>query len=99
MDAAQKLKVWRGALTQAQSAKLLGISQPHYCDLERGRRRPGFSLMSRIKRLTGIPLDAWEASESHQNRATTSGPVDQASVGLGHGSGNPASGFQRGPSA
>ncbi len=47
-------------LTQHQAAKALGVSGNFIGLLERGERMPGLSFANLVKRITGIPQDAWD---------------------------------------
>ena len=41
-------------LTQVQMAQKLKTSQTYYCQLETGRKKPGFSMINRIARLLNL---------------------------------------------
>lgn len=53
------LHAWRDAqgLSQTQAARLVGISQPHWCELERGDKFASAAVARRIEELTGINKD------------------------------------------
>ena len=46
-------------LTQKQAAKLLNISQPHYCNIENGKRQQNmtYSMIKNMSNVFGVPLD------------------------------------------
>ncbi len=41
-------------LTQEQMAKKLSTSQTYYCQLETGRKKPGFTMVNRIAKLLNL---------------------------------------------
>lgn len=41
-------------LTQAQMAAKLKTSQSYYCELEKGRKKPGFTMVNRIAKLLKV---------------------------------------------
>ncbi len=56
---AEELKRLRHAhgMTQEAVAEHLGITQPTYCDYERGRKIPPLERLVRLSRLYGVPLE------------------------------------------
>lgn len=48
-------------MTQAQLAKLVGASQSHIADIERGRSQPSRRLIEKIAEMTtgAVPVTAW----------------------------------------
>jgi|HubBroStandDraft_6_1064221.scaffolds.fasta_scaffold643826_2 transcriptional regulator with XRE-family HTH domain len=61
MTAGERLKEWRGQRTQAEAAKLLGISQAALSDYESDRKTPDVVRARRIRDLTGgaVPFSSW----------------------------------------
>ena len=55
------LRAWRTGLrlTQAQAARMLGVSQAAWCDWEKAKKAPDIASGVRIESLTGIPVKAW----------------------------------------
>jgi predicted transcriptional regulator len=53
------LKTWRRTLrlNQREAALLLGISQTHYCRLERGVYAPKRDVLKRLMAKTGVPIE------------------------------------------
>lgn len=63
-----QFKDWmrRRGFTQADAARYLGFTQPQitqWLAAGTGRRNPGLDTAIKIERLTGIPVEAWAASE------------------------------------
>ena len=56
---AQLLRAWRGERSQKDAARALTLDQGRYSELERGVRRPGLHLASRLRRLTDIDAHLW----------------------------------------
>ena len=45
-------------LTQQEAADVIGISQPLWCDYERGRKEPGIEMARRMAEAVGVTLAA-----------------------------------------
>lgn len=63
MEARKQLRAWRRGecLTQTQAGAELGITKQFIGMLERGERNPGLAMANTIKRIAGIPTEAWDA--------------------------------------
>lgn len=57
----QLLAKWRGELTQAQAADLLGLDPASYNRFEHGIRKPSAEVSFRIERLSdgSVPAKSW----------------------------------------
>ncbi len=55
----QALKTYRERTktTQAELARLCGVSQPTICDIENGNQTPSVELLKRISKVTGLSAD------------------------------------------
>jgi transcriptional regulator with XRE-family HTH domain len=64
-DGRLQLKDWihRRVFMQREAAAYLGIDQTFLSQLVNGKRQPGLTNAVNIERLTGIPVEAWVASE------------------------------------
>lgn len=53
------IEAWRNGTgtSQGDLAKLLGISQSHLCNIERGNRKASLDLALRIAKLTNVPIE------------------------------------------
>jgi len=45
-------------LSQGDAAKFLGLSQPHWCNILRGNRKPSLNLAIKLSQLTNVPVEA-----------------------------------------
>lgn len=61
-----QLRDWmrRRGFTQADAARYLGWDQGNISVVLAGKRTLGLETALRIERLTGIPVEAWSATES-----------------------------------
>lgn len=87
-DFTAKLKEARGAMTQAEIARLLGVKQQNWARWEAGVVYPGAEKLHHICSTLGISAD-WllgltERSGGITQQATANGPGGQA-VALAHG--------------
>ncbi|MCU0486639.1 MAG: helix-turn-helix transcriptional regulator, partial [Anaerolineales bacterium] len=59
-------KVWREfrGLSQQDVAERIGISIPYLSQLETGKRRGSFAVLSTLARALGVPLDSLAAQDS-----------------------------------
>lgn len=53
------IRQWRGDRSQAEAARLLGISQTHLSDLELNKKEPGKNLIRKLVKETGRPLEVF----------------------------------------
>lgn len=58
---AQMLVAWRGAATQREAAKILGITNVDFSRFEHGVRKPSKELLFSIEKLTdgAVPAASW----------------------------------------
>ena len=65
MSGRERLAQWleRSKLNQREAAVLLGMHFTHFNQILSGRRTPGLANAVTIERATGIPAEAWLASE------------------------------------
>ena len=63
---ARKLRAYRGKMTQAEIADILGISQNYYGQLERGLKLPSFEMIKQIISATGTDANYWFGIDSRQ---------------------------------
>jgi transcriptional regulator with XRE-family HTH domain len=65
MSGRERLALWldRSKLNQREAAVLLGMHFTHLNQILSGRRTPGLANAVTIERATGIPAEAWLASE------------------------------------
>ncbi len=66
LDGANPIKVWREfrGLSQQDVAERIGISIPYLSQLETGKRRGSFAVLSMLARALGVPLDSLAAQDS-----------------------------------
>jgi DNA-binding XRE family transcriptional regulator len=66
LDGANPIKVWREfrGLSQQDVAERIGISIPYLSQLETGKRRGSFAVLSTLARALGVPLDSLAAQDS-----------------------------------
>ena len=62
MEAGKQIRAWRKQekLTQHQAAVILGVTGNFVGLLERGERKPSLPMANTLKRLAGIPTEAWD---------------------------------------
>lgn len=60
MEAAGLLRAWRGERSLRTAGDLLGCDPSYVSYLERGERKPGRALASRIRDAAGIAPEAWD---------------------------------------
>lgn len=65
MNGRDRLAQWleRSKLNQREAAVLLGMHYTHLNQILSGRRTPGLANAVQIEQKTGIPAEAWLASE------------------------------------
>lgn len=61
--APQLLRAWRGSRPQSECAKILGSSQPSYCNWEKGNVSPNKKRRASIEAITegAVPASSWPA--------------------------------------
>lgn len=61
----EQLKDWmrRAKMNQAETARYLGLHEPTVSRILSGTYRPGLTTAVHLEQLTGIPVEAWVASE------------------------------------
>ena len=66
---AAQLTDWlrRRGFTQADAARYLEFDAPYVSVLVSGARTPGLANAIKLERLTGIPVEAWAATESNES--------------------------------
>lgn len=66
LDGANPIKVWREyrQLSQQDAAEVMGISVPYLSQLETGKRRGSFAVLSAIARALKVPLDILVSEKS-----------------------------------
>lgn len=64
---ARRLRQYRGKMTQAEIADILGISQNYYGQLERGLKLPSFEMIKQFVRATGKDANYWFGLNSPEN--------------------------------
>lgn len=81
----EQLKDWmrRRGFTQADAARYLEFDEPYISVLTSDKRTPGLANAILLERLTGIPVEAWVASELDESEpaAATAGRKRQGSQG------------------
>ncbi len=67
----EQLKDWmrRRGFTQADAARYMGCDESFVSMLMSGRRGAGLTNAIKIERLTGIPVEAWAASELDESES------------------------------
>lgn len=65
----EQLKDWmrRRGFTQADAARYLGYNEPMVSRILNGGYSPGLKYAIHMERLTGIPVEAWSASELEES--------------------------------
>ena len=71
-------------LTQKQAASRLNISQPHYCNIERGKRQRNMTylMMENMSKVFQVPLsEVVAAISSNQSNSVFDDPPDEQKGG------------------
>ena len=53
----EKLIKYRGKRSQAEMAKMYGVTQQSWCKLEQGESKPGVVIMKKIEVDSGMPME------------------------------------------
>jgi len=71
---AEQLKDWmrRRGFKNADAARYLEIDEPYISVLASGKRTPGLDNAVKLERLTGIPVEAWMATEVDETESAAS---------------------------
>lgn len=64
----RKLRISKG-ITQAQLAKLTGLSQQHISKIEKGLVDPNYATLEKIANALGYKI-AWEREDSNDSKTT-----------------------------
>lgn len=57
----------RRGFNQADAARYLEMDQPYISVLVSGKRSPGLDNAIKLERLTGIPVEAWMATDLNES--------------------------------
>lgn len=66
-----QLRAWlvRSKLNQVQGARALSLTETYMSLLLSGHRKPGRDNAIKLERLTGVPVEAWSATELDDSTA------------------------------
>ena len=71
----EQFKEWmrRARMTQSDAGRYLGVSESLISNIVNGKYRPGLTVAIKIERHTGIPVEAWNASELEESDDAVAG--------------------------